>query len=100
MENGGQFEQLIQIIAIARIQLILLLNRLRTAVDQLTQKIIIARTLSSNNKIVSSRFFEHTNFEQLIMTLQKSCAYLKLGANYCGSIFNEIGSKNFCSIFN
>ena len=57
MENGGQFEQLMQIIAIARIQLILLLNRLRTAVDQLTQKIIIARTLSSNNKIVSSRFF-------------------------------------------
>ena len=68
MENGGQFEQLMQIIAIARIQLILLLNRLRTAVDQLTQKIIIARTLLSNNKIVSSRFFEQSNFEQMIMT--------------------------------
>jgi hypothetical protein len=27
--------------------------------------------LSSNNKIVSSRFFEQTNFEQLIMTLLK-----------------------------
>jgi hypothetical protein len=69
MENGQQFEQLMQIIAIARIQLILLLNRLRTAVNQLTRKIIIARTLSINNKIVSSRFFEQMNFEQLIMTL-------------------------------
>ncbi len=68
MENGRQFEQLTQIIEIARIQLILLLNRLRTAVNQLTQKIIIARTLSSN-KCVSSRFFEQINFEQLIMTL-------------------------------
>ena len=38
------------------------------AVDQLTRKIIIARMLLSNNKIVSSRFFEQTNFEQLIMT--------------------------------
>jgi hypothetical protein len=36
MENGRQFEQLTQIIAIARIQLILLQNRLSTAVDQLT----------------------------------------------------------------
>ena len=29
---------------------------------------IIARTVSSNNKIVSSRFFEQSNFEQMIMT--------------------------------
>jgi hypothetical protein len=27
-----------------------------------------ARMVSSNNKIVSSRFFEQTNFEQMIMT--------------------------------
>ncbi len=71
MSSGRQFEQLTIIILIARIQLILQLNRLRTAVDQLTRKIIIARMLSSNNKIVSSRFFEQTNFEQLIMTLIK-----------------------------
>ncbi len=68
MLSAQQFEQLTQIIEIAWIQLILLLNMLSTAVDQLTWKIIIARTLSSNNKIVSSRFFEQTNFEQLIMT--------------------------------
>jgi hypothetical protein len=68
MLSGRQFEQLTIIISIARIQLILQLNRLRTAVDQLTRKIIIARMLSSNNKFVSSRFFEQTNFEQLIMT--------------------------------
>jgi hypothetical protein len=68
MLSGQQFEQLTIIISIARIQLILQLNRLRTAVDQWTRKIIIARMLSSNNKIVSSRFFEQTNFEQLIMT--------------------------------
>jgi hypothetical protein len=42
MLSGRQFEQLTQIISIARIQLILQLNRLRTAVDQLTRKIIIA----------------------------------------------------------
>ncbi len=71
MSNGQQFEQLMHIIAIARIQLILLQNRLSTAVDQLTRKIIIARMLSSNNKIVLSRFFEQTNFEQLIMTHEK-----------------------------
>jgi hypothetical protein len=65
---GRQFEQMTIIISIARIQLILQLNRLRTVVDQLTIKIIIARMLSSNNKIVSSRFFEQTNFVQLIMT--------------------------------
>ncbi len=69
MLSGRQFEQLTIIISIAQIQLILQLNRLRTAVDQLTRKIIIARTLLSNNKIVSSRFFEQTNFEQLIMSL-------------------------------
>jgi hypothetical protein len=69
MLSGRQFKQLTIIISIARIQLILQLNRLRTAVDQLTRKIIIARMLSSNNKIVSSRFFEQMNFEQLIMTL-------------------------------
>jgi hypothetical protein len=34
----------------------------------LTRKNIIARTVSSNNKIVSSRFFEQSNFEQMIMT--------------------------------
>ncbi len=32
--------------------------------------------LSSNNKIVSSRFFEQTNFEQLIMT-RKISKFLK-----------------------
>ena len=42
MLSGRQFEQLTIIILIARIQLILQLNRLRTAVDQLTRKIIIA----------------------------------------------------------
>jgi hypothetical protein len=68
MLSGRQFEQLTIIISIARIQLILQLNRFWTAVDQLTRKIIIARMLLSNNKIVSSRFFEQTNFEQLIMT--------------------------------
>jgi hypothetical protein len=68
MLSGRQFQQLTIIISIARIQLILQLNRLRTAVDQLTRKIIIAWMLSSNNKIVSSRFFKQTNFEQLIMT--------------------------------
>jgi hypothetical protein len=36
--------------------------------EQLTKKIIIARMVSSNNKIVSSRFFEQSNFEQMIMT--------------------------------
>ena len=35
----------------------------------MTRKNIIARTVSSNNKIVSSRFFEQSNFEQMIMTL-------------------------------
>jgi hypothetical protein len=70
MLSGLQFEQLTIILSIARIQLILQLNRLRTAVNQLTRKIIIARMLSSNNKIVSSRFLEQTNFEQLIMTPQ------------------------------
>ncbi len=68
MLSGRQFKQLTIIIAIARIQLILQLNRLRTAVDQLTRKIIIALMLSSNNKIVLSRFFKQTNFEQLIMS--------------------------------
>jgi hypothetical protein len=68
MLSGRQFEQLTIIISIAQIQLILLLNRLRTAVDQLTRKIIIASMLLSNNKIMSSRFFEQANFEQLIMT--------------------------------
>jgi hypothetical protein len=68
MLSGRQFEQLTIIILIARIQLILQLNRLRTAVEQLTRKNIIARTVSSNNKIVSSRFFEQSNFEQMIMT--------------------------------
>jgi hypothetical protein len=33
------------------------------------KKNIIARTVSSNNKIVSSRFFEQSNFEQMIMTV-------------------------------
>jgi hypothetical protein len=36
--------------------------------EQLTRKNIIARMVSSNNKIVSSRFFEQSNFEQMIMT--------------------------------
>ena len=39
-----------------------------TGFEQLTRKIIIARMVSSNNKIVSSRFFEQSNFEQMIMT--------------------------------
>ncbi len=68
MLSGRQFEQLTIIVLIAQIQLILQLNRLRTAVKQLTRKNIIARTVSSNNKIVSSRFFEQSNFEQMIMT--------------------------------
>jgi hypothetical protein len=34
----------------------------------LTRKIIIARMVSSNNKIVLSRFFEQSNFEQMIVT--------------------------------
>ncbi len=68
MLSGRQFEQLTIIVLIAWIQLILQLNRLRTAVEQLTRKNIIARTVSSNNKIVSSRFFEQSNFEQMIMT--------------------------------
>jgi hypothetical protein len=37
--------------------------------EQLTRKNIIAQMVSSNNKIVSSRFFEQSNFEQMIMTL-------------------------------
>jgi hypothetical protein len=72
MLSGRQFEQLTQKTEIAPIQLIPQLNRLRTSVDQLTRKIIIAQTASSNNKIVSSRFFEQTNFEQLIMTQSNS----------------------------
>jgi hypothetical protein len=68
MLSGRQFEQLTIIILIARIQLILQLNRLRTAVEQLTRKNIIAQTVLSNNKIMSSRFFEQSNFEQMIMT--------------------------------
>jgi hypothetical protein len=36
--------------------------------EQLTRKNIIAQMVSSNNKIVSSRFFEQSNFEQMIMT--------------------------------
>ncbi len=35
----------------------------------MTRKNIIARTVSSNNKIVSSRFFEQSQFEQMIMSL-------------------------------
>jgi hypothetical protein len=35
------------------------------AVDK---KKIIAQMVLSNNKIVSSRFFEQSNFEQMIMT--------------------------------
>ena len=73
MLSGRQFEQLTIIILIARIQLILQLNRLPTAVEQLTRKNIIARTVSSNNKIVSSRFFEQSNFEQMIMTQPLLC---------------------------
>ena len=38
----------------------------------MTRKNIIARTVLSNNKIVSSRFFEQSNFEQMIMTRFKS----------------------------
>jgi hypothetical protein len=34
----------------------------------LTRKNIIARTVLSNNKIVSSRFFEQSQFEQMIMS--------------------------------
>jgi hypothetical protein len=37
----------------------------------LTRKNIIARTVSSNNKIVSSRFFEQSQFEQMIKSLHK-----------------------------
>ncbi len=37
----------------------------------MTRKNIIVRTLSSNNKIVSSRFFEQSQFEQMIMSLSK-----------------------------
>ncbi len=40
-----------------------------TGFKQLTRKIIIAQMVSSNNKIVSSRFFEQSNFEQMIVTL-------------------------------
>ena len=71
MLSGRQFEQLTIIILIAQIQLILQLNRLRTAVEQLTRKNIIARTVLSNNKIVSSRFFEQSQFEQF--TMSRSC---------------------------
>ncbi len=42
----------------------------------MTRKNIIARTVSSNNKIVSSRFFEQSNFEQMIMT-QLNIVYFK-----------------------
>jgi hypothetical protein len=35
----------------------------------MTRKNIIARMVSSNNKIVSSRFFEQSQFEQMIMSL-------------------------------
>jgi hypothetical protein len=34
----------------------------------MTRKNIIARMVSSNNKIVSSRFFEQSQFEQMIMS--------------------------------
>ncbi len=36
--------------------------------EQLTRKNIIARMVLSNNKIMLSRFFEQSNFEQMIMT--------------------------------
>ena len=36
--------------------------------EQLTRKNIIAQMVSSNNKTVLSRFFEQSNFEQMIMT--------------------------------
>ena len=36
--------------------------------EQLTKKVTFARMVSSKWKIVSSRFFEQTNFEQMIMT--------------------------------
>ncbi len=36
--------------------------------EQLTRKNIIARMVLSKNKIVSSRFFEQSNFKQMIMT--------------------------------
>jgi hypothetical protein len=35
----------------------------------MTRKIIIARMVSSNNKNVSSRFFEQSQFEQFTMSL-------------------------------
>jgi hypothetical protein len=34
----------------------------------MTRKNIIARMVSSNNKIVSSRFFEQSQFEQFTMS--------------------------------
>ena len=49
----------------------------------MTRKNIIARTVSSNNKIVSSRFFEQSQFEQMIMShlvwikTNKSASFIK-----------------------
>ena len=43
-----------------------------------------ARMVSSNNKIVSSRFFWQTNFEQMIMTLSKDNLHL-----LCSLYFNH-----------
>jgi hypothetical protein len=37
----------------------------------MTRKNIIAQMVSSNNKIVSSRFFEQSQFEQMIMSLPR-----------------------------
>jgi hypothetical protein len=39
-----------------------------TGFEQMTRKNIIARMVSSNNKIVSSRFFKQSQFEQMIMS--------------------------------
>ena len=75
--------------------MILQLNRLPTAVEQLTRKNIIARTVSSNNKIVSSRFFEQSNFEQMIMTLNST--FNKFREDEMGSVGGVVDVN--CKLF-
>ena len=63
--------------------------------EQLTRKNIIARMVSSNNKIVSSRFFEQSNFEQMIMTRFNlySVSFCRFSEEWASIIFCPLLSR-------
>jgi len=58
----------------------------------MTRKNIIARMVSSNNKIVSSRFFEQSQFEQMIMSGKDN------SKRFCFELLNKI-NKNYPALF-